>query len=86
MDAAKVLTHETLDSRGFTAEHQLVGRSVRHNGNGKTYVVLGLCWLGASDEWGFLHREAHTDGVLLCRPLSHFNGDRDNGQARYTRL
>lgn len=61
----------------------MIGRSMRHTGNGKTYVILGYVWNGETDKWNYLHRAAGEDGPIITRPLSHLAGVRRNGENRY---
>ena len=84
--AEKPLTylHEGSDNR--VPHPILIGMQLRHLGNQKLYVITGFCWMGATDEWGFLHAEwtpSGVPGVPLVRPLSHILGKRSNGEARY---
>lgn len=80
------LTFITRDSENRLPRIDLVGRKLLHTGNGKTYLVSGVCWLGATDEWGYLHAEIRADGfpgVTIARPLSHLTGFRSDGEERY---
>nr|QIG67115.1 hypothetical protein EVB34_010 [Rhizobium phage RHph_TM26] len=61
----------------------LIGKALKHNGNGKTYVILDLVWSGESDQWGYLHRAVGEDGPKIWRPMSHLNGTLRNGAPRY---
>ena len=74
------------DEKGFTpsADRTLIGQQLVHSGNGKTYTILDFVWMGATDEWGFLHRAAGENGPLLCRPLSQLTGNREDGTPRYS--
>lgn len=80
-----LLTHRVPDIHGNVPNMAWVNSRIRHSGNGKTYVVTGFAWMGATDEWGFVHHEfgVGPGAVLLCRPLSHMNGNRDDGTKRY---
>ena len=80
------LTYLTEDSTERVPASTLIGMQLRHLGNQKLYVITGFCWMGAADEWGFLHAEwtpSGVPGVPLVRPLSHLFGKRSNGEARY---
>lgn len=74
-------SYETRDVDNRTADLSLVGQKIRHTGNGKTYVITGLAWMGDTDEWGYVHLS--PEGVQCCRPMRHLNGQRDNGMQRY---
>lgn len=80
------LTPDTIDAELYTAHviTPLIGKTMTHTGNGKQYVITGYAWMGATDEWGFLHREVGVDGVQLCRPFSQLVGRRIDGTVRYT--
>ena len=81
------LTYFTPDKNDWLPRVDLVGLQLIHHGNGKTYQITGFCWLGATDEWGFIHAELRSDGrtgIPLARPLSHIDGQRSNGERRYT--
>lgn len=74
------------DRMNFQPDHRMIGWKLIHRGNGKLYVITGFCWLGASDEWGYLHAEWRDDGmpgVTIVRPFSHISGRRPNGDLRY---
>lgn len=80
------LTLNLPDSKRFVPARELIGRVLRHTGNGNLYQIHGFCWLGESDEWGYLHSEVREDGVpgvTIARPLSHLSGCRSNGDPRY---
>jgi hypothetical protein len=79
-------THRTADTHGRTPDWEMVGMQLLHSDNGKTYIIIGFCWLGETDEWAYLHYEIRPDGlpgVALARPIAHVHGLRDNGQLRY---
>lgn len=82
------LTYSTPDIHGDVPQWAWVGDRLKHSGNGKTYRVTGFAWMGATDEWGFIHVEDGSGpmGVSLCRPMSHRDGVRDNGERRYEAL
>lgn len=61
----------------------LAGTILKHAGNGKTYQITGLVWLGETDRWGYLHRAVGEHGPMIARPLSHIKGSRRNGAPRY---
>lgn len=72
----------TPDSVGLIPNAKLLQQKVTHTGNGKTYTVIGFAWLGASDEWGYVHIADMLDPYIV-RPLSHLIGTRSNGEHRY---
>lgn len=74
---------ETIDVHGLTAAgyQHIVGGYVIHSGNDKTYTVVGIQWMGATDEWAFAH--ISPEGIMCCRPLGHLYGRRSNGDRRY---
>ena len=75
------------DSKNGVPARNMLGTRLRHHGNGKLYIITGWCWLGATDEWGYLHSEWRDDGVpgvTIARPITHIYGRRSNGAARYT--
>jgi len=89
MTSKPPLTYHTTDVDGRTPNFLLIGQRLKHNGNGKTYLIHGFCFMGATDEWGFLHSELRDDGVpgvTLARPLNHIMGKRSNGELRYELL
>jgi len=65
----------TTDSVGNIADPRLIGKVITHRGNNKTYRITGFCWLGETDEWGFLHSE-DAEAVVCCRPMRHLNRER----------
>jgi hypothetical protein len=80
------LTFDTRDSVGVVAtpDLDLIGVELTHTGNQKRYIITGLTWLGATDEWGFTHREIGNDkAVTITRPLGHISGLRDDGSPRF---
>ena len=79
-------SYEMFDANGLRPDPKLIGQRLFHTGNRKTYFIFGFAWLGATDEWGFLHRAGVEDGPILCRPLSHISGKRGNGDQRYLPL
>lgn len=83
----ETLDYATPDANGYVPDQNLIGERLRHLGNGKTYVVTGFSWLGATDEWGFCHhREPPDVAVSITRPVSHLGGNRANEEPRYERL
>lgn len=87
MTTKPTLTYFTPDSTGAIPDFKMIGKSLLHLGNGKTYMITGFAWLGELDEWGFTHVATDLNGgftgVVLCRPLHHINGVRSNGEPRY---
>jgi hypothetical protein len=80
------LTYITQDSTGLAPIPALIGVQLLHLGRMSKYQITGFCWLGASDEWGYLHHEVRGDGLngpTIARPLSHLTGNRSNGEPRY---
>lgn len=71
------------DKHGFVPDHhqRYVGALAVHSGNGKGYRINGFAWMGATDEWGFLHHS--PEGVMCVRPMHHLWGLRDDGTLRY---
>jgi len=73
------------DIHGFTPDPQHIGNILTHTGNNNQYSITGFCWLGATDEWGFIAMRvchyAHTAPIV--RPLSHLYGNRATGMPRY---
>lgn len=81
------LTLQTLDSNDQPPLLGLVGRRLVHTGNGRVYIIQSFAWMGATDEWGFIHaEEGNPDAVPLCRPQSHIDGNRSNGERRYVMI
>ncbi len=81
------LNYLTGDSTGTRPDGWFIGLELKHLGNERIYRIVGFAWMGATDEWGFLHHEVRgdgLDGVMLCRPLSHIEGNRSNGERRYS--
>lgn len=81
------LTYTTEDSVGETPNDQLIGTKLLHLGRMSVYQIIGFCWLGATDEWGYLHHEVRGDGLngpIIARPLHHLRGTRSNGEPRYS--
>jgi len=78
----KTLTHRTLDVHGLTAPLEAIGLTAQHLGNHKLYTVVGVTWLGATDEWG-VTMKAIGENIEITRPASHMHGVRDNGERRY---
>ncbi len=79
----------TLDVQGNSAPLWAIGTLWKHSGNGKTYRVLNVTWLGATDEWGVGMMDVGAPlptAVLVTRPEHHLHGKRDNGEARYERV
>lgn len=82
----KPLTYLHEDSDKRVPNPILIGMQLRHQGNKKLYIITGFCWMGATDQWGFLHAEwteTGVAGVPLVRPLEHLFGYRENGEVRY---
>lgn len=71
------------DDFSISPSPRLIGGTMRHTGNGKTYVIIGYVWLGEADRWGYLHRAQGEMGPLIARPISHLDGYRSGGQTRY---
>lgn len=82
MTHTKRLTHNTKDSNGNRAPLEYIGFAAQHSGNNKIYLVVGVTWLGATDEWGFTMK-AQGENVEITRPASHLHGLRDDGSKRY---
>jgi len=81
------LTYRTKDIRGCLPNYIMIGRILLHNGNSRFYQITGFCWLGATDEWGYLHQEVRSDalpGITIARPLAHLHSYLSNGDKRYT--
>jgi len=80
------LTHNTQDSHGLVPNNELIGKRLLHLGRMSVYQITGFCWLGASDEWGYLHHEVRGDGLngpTIARPLAHIDGVKSDGKPRY---
>lgn len=81
------LTYLTEDIHGVTSDYSVgIGTKLLHLGRMSVYQITGFCWLGATDEWGYLHHEVRGDGLngpTIARPLSHIYGTRSNGEPRY---
>lgn len=89
MTSKPELTYNTPDTHGRIPNNMTIGGLLMHTGNGKLYQITGFAWMGATDEWGYLHHEVRPDGkptVTLVRPLSHVNGRRENGEPRYRKI
>lgn len=83
------LTHNTKDAAGYVASMHthLIGALLKHQGNGRTYIITGFAWMGATDEWGFVHHEAgNAFGVTIIRPISHVEGLMADNRARYVQV
>jgi len=74
---------DELDSRGFEKPVEIIGDIITHTGNQKQYIIMGIVWMGHTDEWGYLHRAICEDDALITRPLSNLCGKRSNGEFRY---
>lgn len=85
MDKKSPLMFSTQDVNGYRPDPALKGEKIRHSGNGKVYVIQGFAWMGATDEWGFVHFAEGEMGPALCRPMSHLDGARGDGSTRYER-
>ena len=73
------------DKHGFIPDNHtpfVVGHVVTHSGNSKRYAIIGFAWMGATDEWGFVH--VSPEGVTCVRPIHHLWGLLDDGTLRYT--
>lgn len=81
MTTTKPLDLSVMDKNAYTPDTSLIGQQLLHTGNQKTYTITDFAWLGATDEWGFVHNEA--EGVAIVRPVSHLTGQRANGADRY---
>jgi len=77
------LDYCTQDKHGFTAPADLLGDVLSHTGNGKQYVITGFMWMGATDEWGYVHRAIGEHEPNIVRPLLHLCGKRKSGEWRY---
>jgi hypothetical protein len=80
------LTYNIPDSVGRVPQDDLIGTKLLHLGRMSVYQIVGFCWLGATDEWGYLHHELQGTGLngpTIARPLSHLTGTRSNGEPRY---
>ena len=80
------LTYSTPDAHGSVPDNGLIGAMLFHLGCQRFYQITGFCWLGESDEWGYLHHEVRDDGLTgptVARPMSHLHGTRSNGEPRY---
>jgi hypothetical protein len=71
------------DKHGFTPDFGMIGDTLTHTGRERQYVITGFAWLGATDEWGYEHRQCGVNGPTITRPLSHLAGARSNGRQRY---
>jgi hypothetical protein len=72
------------DKHGFMPDAYMIGNVLQHTGNQKQYVIIGFTWLGATDEWGYEHREiGDLSSPTITRPLSHLCGKRGNDDRRY---
>lgn len=78
----KKLTHATVDSNGLAAPIGFIGTAMLHSGNRKVYVIIGVCWLGETDQWGVIMK-ARGENIDIVRPFSHVRGKRSNGELRY---
>lgn len=78
----KTLTHNTKDVNGERAPLEYIGFAAQHSGNNKIYLVTGVSWLGATDEWG-VTMKAQGENIEITRPLSHMQGLREDGSKRY---
>lgn len=76
-----------VDRHGFlpSANNSLIGTEWMHSGNSNVYRIVNFAWMGATDEWGFVHRRV-DEQMLLVRPMSHLSGERANGKKRYTQV
>lgn len=73
-----------IDVHGWLRPGHIIGNILSHTGPRKQqYVIFGFVWLGETDEWGYVHREAGKDGPAIVRPLSHLCGLRSDGSFRY---
>lgn len=77
-------SYATHDVHGYVPDLSLIGSVWAHSGNQKLYRIEGFAWMGATDEWGYVHRS--ETGPLCCRPMSHLTGKRANGEPRYERM
>ncbi len=87
IDHGNELTLLTYDSLGTSPDMSLLGTVLKHNRNGKLYIIHGFCWIAKEDDWGFMHeefREDGTRGVTIVRPMYDINGYTNDGELRYT--
>jgi hypothetical protein len=83
------LKYITPDSLGVQPDIDLIGVKLLHLGRMSMYQITGFCWMGETDEWGYLHHELRGDGLhgpTIARPLHHITGTRSNGEPRYKRI
>ncbi len=76
MDHGEYLFNTTADVHGFTPDYSMIGDVITHTKDSRQYVITDFAFMGATDEWGFVHREIMFDGVTIIRPLKDLAGNR----------
>lgn len=78
------LDFDVVDRHGFrpSINEPMIGTAWQHTGNGKVYRIVNFAWMGATDEWGYVHR-CDNEQLVLVRPMRHLFGNRHNGEKRY---
>ncbi len=75
-------SHQTIDSTGQKAPAHMIGEIFHHRGNGHLYEIIGVCWIGDGDEWGFIHRRQGCE-VDCVRSYNNFFGHMSDGRKRF---
>lgn len=73
----------TPDIHGFVPDPAHIGEILTHTKEENQYVITDFAWMGATDEWGYVHRRISEFGPLIVRPLKDLAGNRHNGVPRY---
>lgn len=47
----------TVDNDGYIANQRFLGEVVKHQGNGKQFVIVDIIWDGESDLWCYVMQE-----------------------------
>lgn len=79
MDDPLGFNHKTADVHGYRPLQDMTKVTLTHTGTGKQYRIGGFAWIGATDEWGFLHYSINDPAeqrVTIVRPFKDLFGQR----------
>lgn len=77
----------TKDVNGYVPDLQLMEtKALKHNTNGRVFLIQNFAWLSATDEWGVVLVSSDGHPQYVVYSVKDMNGNLSNKSPRFTFL